>query len=136
MSDTLSMVVERWEFFVPKREFFLVSAPMSDYEDFNRPALRRAIRSLKRTGINAYNPFAFTAGDLSDKDSSFFISRYIPLVTHPRCSGVVLLDGWEESHGALTEVLLAGRFGKPLLRLVECDEAAALEFYEREAITL
>lgn len=132
----LETVTEEWSFRVPAREFFLISAPMTGIENFNRPLLRRVTVCCGRTGINAYNPFAYTVNDLSKKDSSYFTSRYIPLVTHERCSGVIVLPGWQASDGATTEVLLAGRFDKPLLRYVEADNHATLEFYEREALTL
>lgn len=116
------MVTECWEFRVPSEQFHLVSAPMSDVEDFNRPQLQDAIRKLRKVHINAFNPFAFTANDLSKKESSFFLSRYLPAVTHERCVGLILLDGWETSDGACTEVLLAKRFSKPLFKYSETPE--------------
>lgn len=104
----------QWEFLVPQREFFLVASPMSGMPELNLPVIRQVIDRLGRVGIVAFNPFAlYEAEELEKLDQDFFTTQYLPVVTHPRCAGVIALPGWMDSHGATTEIVMAERFHKP-----------------------
>jgi hypothetical protein len=106
---------EEWAFPVPQREFYLVSSPMTGRPDLHIPVIRKVITVLARTGIVAYNPFADQEPEaLMKYDPHYFTSQYIPVATHPRCAGVIMLPGWTASDGATTETILAVRFDKPL----------------------
>lgn len=108
--------VAEWDFLVPQREFYLVSSPMTGQRDLNLPVIRNVIAKLGRTGIVAFNPFAcYEPEALLKHDEHFFTSKYMPVVAHPRCVGVIMLPGWHRSEGARRELLLAASFDKPQL---------------------
>lgn len=134
---------EEWFFRVPQREFYLVSSPMTGRPGLNLPVIRNVITKLGRTGIVAFNPFAYhEASSLIKQSPHFFTSQYIPVVAHPRCVGVIVLPGWEYSDGATREVVLAASFEKPQFAYrvdIDPDDGHAhphLQTLERELIAI
>lgn len=131
----------QWDFLVPRREFYLVAAPMTGLPELNLPNIRHVISTLRATGYVAFNPFAiYEAAELDKLDPDFFTTQYMPLATHPRCVGVIALPGWMNSHGATTEVVTAERFHKPqfvyrvLVDLHDGGMYPHLQALKREAI--
>lgn len=136
----MKLVNEQWAFKVPEREFYLLATPMTGRPGLNLPLVRFWSAALGLSGIVAYNPFQRHHHEaLTKQEADYFTSQYMPLVTHPRCAGVIALPGWDESDGATTEIILAERFHKPQFSIdLEFDEDGrihtGLKPLEREAI--
>jgi nucleoside 2-deoxyribosyltransferase len=93
-----------------------VAGPMTGYEEFNRPAFDEMAEFLRSKGHAVVNPHELT-------DSVFNGNRALPHATYMKadlgallqCDAIVLLDGWDESKGALCEAHVALRTGLTFL---------------------
>ena len=83
-----------------------IAGPMSGIEDYNRPYFFKAEGELRAMGHKVLNP-AVLPTDLPDE-------AYMPicLAMIDQCDAVCLLDGWEQSQGAVLEAVYAQRCGK------------------------
>lgn len=109
-----------------------VAGPMSGYKDFNFPAFLRATRALIALGFDVTNPAekestADGKPDLSsipvawggtNQDITPGSIRAKDIRDLLLCTGVVLLEGWVESWGALLEAAIAQTCGMKLFTLV------------------
>lgn len=77
-----------------------IAGPMTGYEDYNFPAFNLIAQALARSGYEVYNP-ASSFNGRQDLPYDIYLRQAIQMVT--LCDGVVLLDGWMHSKGALTE---------------------------------
>ncbi len=84
-----------------------IAGPMRGIEDFNSPAFFEAEEHLTRAGFSVENPARNPAGRLVDhfRQDAERISK---------CDGVVVLPGWEDSKGAMLEVLIAEYLDMPV----------------------
>lgn len=110
-----------------------LAGPMRGYPEFNFPAFARAAYRLRRLGLivwspaensreeefarisKGYDPSTGSPGDGGGRDAlSFFME--VDLAQVARADGVIVLPGWQESEGAVLEVLVALYLGKPVIR--------------------
>lgn len=80
-----------------------IAGPMSGYEDYNVGAFYKAANDLRERGYVVVNPATLPI-DLSESD-------YLPInmAMLEACDTICMLDGWEESDGALAELTYALR---------------------------
>tara|TARA_Y100001937_G_scaffold66924_1_gene91496 strand:+ start:638 stop:1015 length:378 start_codon:yes stop_codon:yes gene_type:complete len=111
-----------------KKQTIYVAGPMRGYEDFNYPAFHEAERILESIGWDVVNPAKMDAEELDKKEGvdpltfdphksaedqetlRHLLSRDLEAVAK-KCTAIYMLDGWEESRGALAEWQLARALG-------------------------
>lgn len=79
-----------------------VAGPMSGYEDFNHPAFHAKAAELRAAGEDVINPAEFDAEIGPDHSWDTYLRRDLVLLAE-HCDQIVLLDGWDKSHGARLE---------------------------------
>lgn len=87
-----------------------VAGPMSGKPDYNFPAFHAVAETLRAHGYEVVNP-------AEDNDTTqpyeYYIRRAIEgLLT---CDAVTMLPGWERSHGARMEHMIAANLGMRIL---------------------
>lgn len=104
-----------------------ISGPMTGLPLFNFPAFAEAAREIRSLGFAVLSPHEFDleegfepGDDHSDFDLRAALERDLRAVEE--ADAVVVLPGWQDSPGAVLEVLLAEAYGKPWAPL---DEALA-----------
>lgn len=90
--------------------FTYIAGPMSGYEDHNFPAFHVKAAQERAKGYDVINPAELDedAGDLT-QPWDFYLRRDIRLLAD--CDRIVLLEGWDRSHGANLEVSIAMALG-------------------------
>lgn len=95
-----------------------VAGPMTGYADWNFPAFERAAEDLRDEGYEVVSPHEIDleggfdpSGDGAGFDLRAALERDVEAVLE--ADGVALLDGWEQSPGAVIEVLTASSKGAP-----------------------
>lgn len=108
-----------------------VAGPMTGRDDWNFPEFERATAELREAGFEVQSPHEFDledgfdpSGDGADFDLREALERDVEAVL--AADGVALLDGWEESPGAVVEVLTAASQGTPALPVREFLQRFAL----------
>ena len=99
-----------------------IAGPMSGYEDYNFPAFFEVQRRWEKEGHLVFNPAAqpgereITQLPENQVKDMFpiLIRRDIALIL--QCDGLVTLDNWMKSRGALFEVHLATVLDLPIFR--------------------
>jgi hypothetical protein len=99
-----------------------IAGPMSGYPGFNFMAFYSAEDEVEKLGYFPINParidnatgFDEKVNDLSDIDMKEVALRDIVLLME--CEAVYLLDGWEDSRGALAEYFLAKWIGLEIIK--------------------
>lgn len=96
-----------------------ISGPMTGYDMHNFDAFHNAARILEGMGYTALSPAV--EGDLDEDGNGTatreeFMQRDIEWLLH-QADGVVVLEGWEMSRGARTEVNVAREIGLPVYRI-------------------
>ena len=111
-----------------------LAGPMRGHPEFNFPAFYRAAYHLRHhfhlvvwspaensreeefaRMSKGYDPSTGSPGDGGGRDAlSFFME--VDLAQVARADGVIVLPGWQESEGAVLEVLVALYLGKPVIR--------------------
>jgi hypothetical protein len=115
---------------LPDGDFFYLAGPMSDYEKLNFPEFDRVAFNLRAEDYTIASPAEFDHEEvraqilaaegvpIHDEIAGGLwedcLARDIVIVCHPRCQGIVLLEGWHRSRGALFETDVADRLSKPL----------------------
>ena len=91
-----------------------IAGPMTGIEDFNYPAFHEAALVLRDKGWAVINPAENFDGDQTLDRRAYFRRAFEQLrnVT----DGIVLLDGWRQSKGALAEVFIAYNLGHTIYR--------------------
>lgn len=101
-----------------------IAGPMRGYEENNFPAFINAAKKYRKLGFDVVSPAEMDLVDNPDAAKQTeaeavgnfdkYMSRDLPAVCG--CNGVVLLDGWENSTGALAEAFVALSCKKLLIR--------------------
>ena len=84
-----------------------VAGPMSGLPDHNYPAFHEAARKLRAAGYTVLNP-AENGRPPGDPWQAFMRDAIALLI---QCDAVALLDGWQNSRGAVIEQNLAKNLG-------------------------
>lgn len=88
-----------------------VCGPMTGFENFNYEMFNIAAADLRASGYEVENPADLEAENTSGAPQawSWYMRRAITKLM--LCNGMALLDGWENSRGAVIEVNLAHNLG-------------------------
>lgn len=86
-----------------------ICGPMSGYEDFNRPAFYALEAHLTAKEYEVLNPARVGDGAISWQAN---MRRAITLMM--QADALVVMDGWQKSRGARTEVYLARKLEMPI----------------------
>lgn len=81
-----------------------IAGPMTSIKDFNHPKFNEVARILRETGSDVVNPAELDGGNTSNTWEYYMRRDIASLLT---CDGIVLLEGWEQSKGALFEYFVA-----------------------------
>jgi hypothetical protein len=92
---------------------FFISGPITGYPNQNRESFARAEQYLTEEGMIVINPSMFPIG--------FTHEQYMKWckVILDDCDSIYMLDGWQESQGAIEEYHYARNFGKDIF--YECS---------------
>lgn len=106
-----------------------VAGPMTGYPEWNFPAFAEAARDLRAHGFEVVSPHEIDleggfdpSGDGAGFDLRAALERDVEEVL--KADGLALLEGWQESSGAVVEVLTAGSAGTPAHPVREWLQAA------------
>lgn len=108
-----------YPFFKPykaeKNKLVYVSGPMTGYKDNNFPAFHEAAKGLRELGYRVCSPAEtdqfLGVGELTHEQYlRFDFTRVL------EADFLVALDGWEQSLGAISEILVAVRMGTKVWR--------------------
>lgn len=95
-----------------------VAGPMSHIPNYNKEAFEGACRSLRQAGQEVMSPHENgQPGPEVEPDSVWIYYMRLDLIMLARANLVVVLDGWECSRGAKTEVGIAHALHIPVLPL-------------------
>ena len=91
-------------------DVIFLSGPMSGIEDYNYPAFNQAAKTLREKGFLVLNP----AEHVSNPDAPWneLIRRSLDVLN--QANKMVVLPGWENSRGSVTEVTMANIVGIPI----------------------
>ncbi len=85
-----------------------ISGPMTGQPDLNFPAFHAAAERFRKAGWDVANP-AENFGGRTDLPREAYLRADVTMLAG--CDAIALLPGWQESHGATLEYLLAGELG-------------------------
>jgi len=85
-----------------------IAGPMTGHEDHNFPAFHAAADRFRQAGWEVANP-AENFGGRTDLPRETYLRADVALLS--RCDAMAMLPGWERSHGATLEVVLAVELG-------------------------
>ncbi len=85
-----------------------IAGPMTGRPAFNFPAFHAVAARLRQAGAEAINP-AESFGGRTDLPRASYLRADMILLA--QCQAVVMLPGWENSHGAKLEYLMAREIG-------------------------
>lgn len=103
----------------PKTVVYILG-PMTGYEKNNRPAFRKAARTLRDLGFRVISPDELDqTHPAKGKTWADFMARDIPHLA--KASMGVALPGWRHSKGATMEACILNQLGRSV---VELDEQA------------
>ena len=99
-----------------------ISGPMTGIEDYNKPAFMKAAETLRAQGYEVVNP-AEIAQEVSKvlKDPQWTDYMRADLKALCGCDRVAMLDGYENSKGAMIEISLAVELGLELVELIVAE---------------
>lgn len=137
---------------LPDGDYHYLAGPMSNRPGFNFAEFDRVAGLLREQGYAIASPAEFDHEEVRaeimaspdganhDEVGSLWadcLSRDLCVIAHPRCVGLILLDDWHKSRGALLETDVAYRLGKPMFeyhdtnpRLVDIDRTKRLQEYD------
>lgn len=85
-----------------------LAGPMSGLPDFNYPTFTTVAAELRTAGVDVVNPAELFDGD-TGRDRAHYIREGIRALLG--CDHIILLPGWRDSPGALTELAVAHELG-------------------------
>lgn len=86
-----------------------ISGAYTDHEEGAPGAFAAAATELHHAGYETVNPLAIV-----ERGTPYPEAMRTCIGLLYECAGVALLDGWEQSYGATTEVMVAGAFELPV----------------------
>lgn len=102
-----------------------VAGPMTGIKDWNFPAFHAAAAKLRALGFDVLNP----AENPAPPCGTWLAYMRMAVAQVAQADGVVLLPGWENSHGAMVEYRLAVGMGLAIwpldFALTRAPEAAS-----------
>ena len=121
----------------PASEVLYLAGPMSDtdentYEDFNRPAFHKEAARLRDLGYTVISPAEMPGIDpdkpytVGDEQYRAILKRDV-IIMLSTADRVAMLDGWEDSEGACTEVEIASMLYIPCIDAKELTEVCIKE---------
>jgi hypothetical protein len=96
-----------------------LSGPMSGIENFNYPAFNAAAAKLRAQGHSVLNP----AENPVPSCGTWAGYMRLSIAQLMRCEIVAVLDGWQDSSGAVVEVELAMKLGIPVRDVMTMEPA-------------
>lgn len=93
---------------------YYIAGPITGLPNFNQEAFEEAARVLRNIGLDVHQPFELKdfPEDHSKKPWTWYMRRGITELV--KCHALILLPGWDESRGALTELRIAQSLGYPV----------------------
>ena len=91
-----------------RRPRVYIAGPMTGHEDWNFPAFNAAADALREAGYEPVNPAEAFGGDVTRSHAEYMREACRQLAT---CQGILYLDGWRESKGAVFEASIAHVLG-------------------------
>lgn len=101
-----------------------VCGPMTGYEEFNHPEFNRVTKLLRDKGLKVINPAEVDLKDgdlLSPHPWDFYLRRDLVLIAK-KVGRIVLLSGWQDSHGANLEKYVAEKLRCEVIYVSEFDD--------------
>lgn len=88
---------------------YYLAGPMSGYADYNFRSFEAACRILRHNEIKVASPHEIDHGEEPNKRGSLPYETYMQagLKLLRNCDGIILLNGWPQSTGAMRELQLA-----------------------------
>jgi hypothetical protein len=100
--------------------FTYVCGPMTGYPEFNHPEFNRVTEMLRHKGLLVINPAEVDGGDVGHP-WDFYLRRDIALIAE-KVGRVVLLRGWQNSHGATLERYVAEKLRCEIITVGEFED--------------
>lgn len=97
---------------LPEIPTLYISGPMTGIDDFNYPSFHACAEALRAEGWSVINPATHFGGRTGLPRHKYLACDVLALVR--RCKGIVFLDGWQKSEGALLEAQIAFDLGYAL----------------------
>lgn len=97
-----------------------VCGPMTGYKEFNHPEFNRVTKLLRDKGLLVINPAEEDGGDLG-QPWDHYLRRDLVLIAE-KVGRVVLLSGWQNSHGATLERYVAEKLRCEIVTVSEFDD--------------
>jgi len=94
----------------PSRKIYL-SGPMMGIPDNNAPAFNAAAAQLRAMGYTVVSPVELDAPDASSSTLEQYLRRDLKIMLD--CDGIVFLDGYINSKGAMLQAFVAHKLGMP-----------------------
>lgn len=85
-----------------------IAGKMTGVPEWNYPAFNAMAKCLRHLGYTVHNPAEIENGS-TDKDRAYYLRQDLALLAE--CDGIVFLNGWRESPGALMEHHIAQEVG-------------------------
>ncbi len=106
--------------------YIYLASPYSRYADGHEAAYLGACRAaadLIRAGYRVYSPIAAshpiaTHGGLDNMDAALWLDQCEPFMEAASGIVVLMLEGWQESHGVTHEINRFANMGKPIVLMV------------------
>lgn len=112
---------------LPGTDFWYLAGPMTDVPKLNFPEFDRIAALLRAQKYSIVSPAEFEheaarqkilEGDAGPAWADC-LARDVTVVSHPQCIGIIAIDGWMNSEGALLETHVADRLAKPIMEFSE-----------------
>lgn len=105
------------------QDYWYLAGPMSGIPEFNKPEFDRVAGNLRAEGYVICSPPELDTPDVVNNPGRWqhgtvgwqeLLKRDLDIVTSPMCEGVIVIEGWTRSKGALLETYVADKFDKPI----------------------
>jgi len=101
-----------------------ICGPMTGYVDYNHPQFNRVAKLLRDKGLKVINPAEVDAKDpvdLSPQPWDWYLRRDLVLIAN-KVGRLVLLSGWQNSHGANLEKYVAEKLRCEIIYVSEFED--------------
>jgi nucleoside 2-deoxyribosyltransferase len=96
---------------------YYLAGPMTGLPDFNYRVFEAEQKKLRSQGLDVVSPHSIDFGETEEKPGSLPYQTYIKggLKLLLTCDAIILMVGWENSKGCLTELTVASACGMMIL---------------------